>query len=265
MKRILGGLTGDRDHPETTALVSSREALLVAIAKMADARDDAGGGHIDRMMRYAELIGTAMRGRARRALFSREEIHWLKLGAALHDIGKASISDDILLKPGLLNDAERLTMQEHTVIGARCLDRVIQDFGPDAMISTARQVIRSHHERWDGGGYPDHLAGSDIPIVARIVALCDVYDALTRRRVYKLAMTHEQAGRIITEGSGTQFDPAVIQAFEAVIEEIAAVSLTVQGSTGDEEVTAPRYCRGIPDNLDIEQLDPDDDPPPRVA
>lgn len=266
MKRILGGLTSSSELESGGSDVAARDAMIVGIACLADARDDASGGHIERMMRYAELLGTAIRGRARRALFSSQEVHWLKLSAALHDIGKAAISDSILLKPGILTDAERLIMQEHTIIGARCLDQVLSLHGPDEMITMARQVIRSHHERWDGGGYPDHLADADIPLAARIIALCDVYDALTRRKVYKLAMSHEQAHRIIRDGAGTQFDPAVVRAFEAVEQDFQSISLTVEGHEemlAEEGINSgnPRFGPGFPAESD------DDDPPtpPRVA
>ena len=147
----------------------------------------------------------------------------LRLAASLHDIGKVGIPDNVLLKPGKLTLEERLIIERHPAIGADTLLTVRERLGDDALLELSLQVARSHHERWDGKGYPDKLAGVMIPLAARIVALADVYDALTSVRVYKPALSHADATAIIRDGRGSHFDPDVVAAFDRVAEEFARV------------------------------------------
>ena len=136
----------------------------------------------------------------------------------LHDIGKVGIPDFILLKPGNLNDEEWKTMKRHAEIGAETLDACLK-LNPSAeYLRIARDIAWAHHERWDGTGYPRGLKGEEIPLAARIVALADVFDALTVKRTYKAAMSHDVARGVILEGSGTHFDPMIVQAFLTVEE-----------------------------------------------
>ena len=137
------------------------------------------------------------------------------LASPLHDLGKHRIAPEILNKPGKLTTAEFEQMKRHTTIGAEALQAALDDEPGDRLIRIARDVAWSHHERYDGTGYPQGLAGDDIPLAARIVAVADVYDALTSARVYKPAMPHETAAAIIYAECGHQFDPAVVAAFAA--------------------------------------------------
>ena len=140
-------------------------------------------------------------------------IQMLECCAPLHDIGKVGLPDHILLKPGKLDQEERLLMQTHTVIGAETLKEVARQHGSSlAFLQTAIDIVRHHHECWDGSGYPDRLAGSAIPLAARLVAVCDVYDALRSRRVYKPALSHASSLKVMA-ASNAQFDPALVQAF----------------------------------------------------
>lgn len=140
------------------------------------------------------------------------------------DIGKVGIPDAILLKPGPLTPQERQIMQRHAQIGGDCLDAIAQRLGEDDSLDMARTIAYAHHERWDGAGYPRGLREEAIPLSARLVALADVYDALTTERVYKKAMSHLEAKATIVAGSGSQFDPDVVAAFlarEAEFQQIA--------------------------------------------
>ncbi|MCP5515282.1 MAG: HD domain-containing protein [Spirochaetales bacterium] len=138
----------------------------------------------------------------------------------LHDIGKIGISDAILLKPGKLSIDEFEEIKKHTVSGSDILDRASRNISTQNFFNIAIEITRYHHERWDGGGYPDHLKGFDIPLSARIMAVADVYDALISDRPYKKRMSHEEAIAIIKAGSGTQFDPDVVKCFHHVQKEI---------------------------------------------
>jgi putative two-component system response regulator len=142
-----------------------------------------------------------------------EFVHLIYQTSVLHDIGKVGIPDSVLLKPGRLSDMEFRIMKRHTIIGARTLNAALRQHPRAKFLRMARNIALTHHEHFDGTGYPGRRAGQDIPLCGRIVALADVYDALTTRRVYKEAFTHEVARAIILDSAGTQFDPEIVQAF----------------------------------------------------
>ncbi len=196
---------------QVTERLESRNALIHGLAKLADYRDTDTGDHLERIGSYARLLAGALRERYPR--ITDEWTERLVLASSLHDIGKVGIPDDVLLKPGKLTPEERRIMERHTLIGADTLLSTRSDFGHDALIDMGIRIALQHHEKWDGSGYPFGLSGEQIALSARIVALADVYDALTSARVYKDAMTHEQAIEIIDKGRGTHFDPDVVDAF----------------------------------------------------
>ena len=140
------------------------------------------------------------------------EIDCLKVAGYLHDIGKIGIPDSILLKPASLTKEEYEVIKRHPVIADDILSHI-------SMWEKEKGIIRAHHERWDGKGYPDGLAGTDIPLLSRILSVADVYDALTSDRAYRSKMTHEEAVKIITENAGTQFDPEIVEIFLNVFRE----------------------------------------------
>jgi putative two-component system response regulator len=150
----------------------------------------------------------------------------LAKAAPLHDIGKVAIPDGILLKPGQLSPEEWHIMKTHAEQGGDLLQRAMDKLGDDAglMLSFGKQIARHHHERWDGSGYPDGLAGEAIPLAARLMAVADVYDALISTRPYKHAMPHEEALDYIRKGCGSHFDPAVVAALEACTEEMRDIA-----------------------------------------
>jgi putative two-component system response regulator len=152
-------------------------------------------------------------------------VELIALGGRLHDIGKVGVPDAVLRKPGKLTDEERGIIQKHTTIGGDALLAIKQRWKDDTFLRTATEIAFAHHEWWDGNGYPFGLSSEDIALSARIVAVADVYDALTSKRVYKPGMSHEEACRIIVEGAGTQFDPAIVGVFEKVAPRIREASL----------------------------------------
>jgi putative two-component system response regulator len=203
------------------ALETAKGASLETIYRLSKAseyKDEDTGEHILRISHYTSAI-------ARGLGFSGQDIETLLYAAPMHDIGKIGIPDYILLKPAKLDEAEWEIMKQHTVIGARILSQSSSGF-----MSMAEVIAISHHERWDGSGYPHGLKGEDIPLVGRITAMADVFDALTSKRPYKEAFPVDKAFSILREGSGTHFDPSVVEAFFRVQDEILHIKKTFQDS-----------------------------------
>jgi len=194
--------------------LEGRDLTIFAMAKLAESRDPETGAHLERIREYSRILARQL---ARRTDFrdqlDEESIQMLYLTSPLHDIGKVGVPDRVLLKPGRLTQDEFELMKRHTVIGGETLEAVARAHPGAPFLQMACDIAWSHHEKFDGSGYPRGLAGDEIPLCARIVALADVYDALSTKRVYKPAYSHETARDIILRGSGTQFDPAVVEAF----------------------------------------------------
>lgn len=182
--------------------------MLMRLGLAAEARDDDTGAHVSRVARTSGIL-------ARGYGWSKAECEMIRQAAPMHDLGKLSIPDAILLKPGPLTPEERAIVERHTIEGARMLED-----GTMPLVRMAETIARSHHERWDGAGYPDRLAGEAIPLAGRIVAIADVFDALVSERPYKRAWSVEDAVREIRNGAGTQFDPHLIAVFERCLGEI---------------------------------------------
>lgn len=188
-------------HQRTRQFEASQFEVLERLASAAEFRDDDTGSHVHRVAGLAERL-------ARAAGLTEGESTLIRRAAPLHDVGKVGIPDRILLKPGWLDDDERVVMQSHTTIGARILDH-----GATPLVLLAEEIARSHHERWDGSGYPEHLAGEKIPLAARVVALADVFDALTHNRPYRPAWPIEKVWDEIAALVGRQFDPTLGRIF----------------------------------------------------
>ena len=186
-------------------LARSYKDTVRALSNAVEARDAYTGKHAERVAAYGITI-------ARVLGIYRPDAPELEFGFLLHDIGKVAIPDAILYKPGPLTEDERRLMSTHPVVGAGII-------GGIEFLHEATQVVRSHHERWDGTGYPDGLAGEEIPLAARVFAVADVFDALTTDRPYRGAVSLSEARKIIGQGSGTHFDPAVVSAFETIEDE----------------------------------------------
>ena len=194
---------------EQTQLVTIR-----ALAHLAETRDPETGNHILRTQAYVQQLARLLQFHPRFAAeLDERNIALLTQSAPLHDIGKVGIPDHILLKPGKLDDQERELMKTHAALGAEAIVQAERDIDePLAFLGVAKEIARWHHERWDGTGYPDGLAGDDIPVSARLMAVADVFDALVSPRVYKRAMSVEQAREVIRAGRGSQFDADIVDA-----------------------------------------------------
>ncbi len=196
--------------------METRDVAIFALAKLAESRDPETGGHLERIRRYSQLLaGHLQKNGLGNPPVNPEFVRTLFLTSPLHDIGKVGIPDSVLLKPDRLSDEEFRVMKTHSAIGAETLDAAIREFPGTQFLRMARDIAATHHERFDGTGYPAGLAGADIPLSGRIVALADVYDALTSKRVYKRAFPHDIARSIILQESGTHFDPVIVEAFLA--------------------------------------------------
>jgi hypothetical protein len=175
-------------------LAETLDASVGSLATLLDLRDGYTGRHSSTVVDLCEQV-------ARRVGVAGSELHHLRIAAHLHDLGKIGVPDQILHKPGPLDEAEWSIMREHPVWGARALEAIPE-------FRQAARAVRHHHERWDGRGYPDGLAGEAIPIGARVIAVCDAYEAMTSHRPYRPALAEPLARERIIEGTGTQFDPA---------------------------------------------------------
>ncbi len=202
------------DYGERMLSLNVHEATLFAMARMAESRDAETGEHLDRVRCYTRMLAQDLAAHSVPAAgIDAEFVRMVTLTSPLHDIGKVAIPDHVLCKPGKLTDDEYRIMQTHTTIGAETLASAIARFPRAQFLRTAREIALTHHERWDGEGYPYQLTGDSIPLSGRIVAVADVYDALSSKRVYKEAIPHREACEMIRAAAGTHFDPQVIAAF----------------------------------------------------
>lgn len=207
-------------------IIASQMATIFALARLAESRDDDTGKHLDRVQLYCRILAQKLANDARyRQEVTPSFIENLCLASPLHDIGKVAIADAILLKKGSLTAGEFDAMKQHTLIGARTLASVLEKYPQNVFIQTGMHIARSHHERWDGTGYPDGARGEEIPLYARVMAIADVYDALRSNRCYRSALPHEEAYRMIIEGSGGHFDPEIVAAFDEISGEFLEISL----------------------------------------
>jgi putative two-component system response regulator len=199
---------------KTRNVFQLQNAILKTMAELVECRDDITGGHIERTMHGVKIMLEAIQ---ERGIYSEEVKDWdielLLQSCQLHDIGKISISDNILKKPGKLTSEEFEDMKKHTVFGEQIIEKIEALTKGSVFLDYAKIFAASHHEKWDGTGYARGLNGNEIPLLGRIMAIADVYDALTSARPYKKAFSHDEAVRIITEGSGVQFDPALVEIF----------------------------------------------------
>lgn len=227
--------------------LETRDLAMFAMAKLAESRDPETGSHIERMQSYVRLLAQDLSNSAKyRGMIDAEYLSLIYQTSPLHDIGKVGIPDPVLLKPGKLTDEELAIMRTHTQLGAQTLEAALQRFPGARFLEIARDIAATHHEWYDGTGYPRNLAGEQIPLCGRIVALADVYDALTTRRVYKEPISHEEAKAIILAESGTHFDPDVVNAFVRMESEFVAVKNRlsdinppkITGSAGPQTIRA---------------------------
>lgn len=197
---------------QTRAIRVAHEETIARLVTACMFRDDETGGHIKRTGLSSALVAQSLG-------WSPEQVELIQLAAPMHDVGKVGIPDAILRKPGKLNEEEYAVMQTHAVIGAKMLANSLSP-----VLQMAEQIAHFHHERWDGAGYPDHLAGERIPLAARILAIVDFYDALTHDRVYRKAVDEKTVLKMIEQGRGAHFDPRVVDAFLNALDAIRTVN-----------------------------------------
>lgn len=255
LKQARDLLARQNAHLESEVLRRVKQITLIqdvsirALASLGETRDNETGHHIRRTQNYIHLLGRHLQNHPRFVgALKPEQLDRIVKAAPLHDIGKIGIRDNILLKPGKLTPDEFVIMKTHAAIGGEAIARAIREVqnedvaqqtpaslslagvnysevdSPLEFLEVAREIAVGHHEKWDGSGYPVGLSGEDIPVSARLMALADVFDALISRRVYKKPFPLEDVFRIIREGHGTHFDPAVVDAFEACRDEFIAIA-----------------------------------------
>jgi putative two-component system response regulator len=201
---------------ERVLALETREVAIFALAKLAESRDPETGYHLERVRSYSRILAeqlATMPGYADQ--IDAEFVSLIYQTSPLHDIGKVAIPDAVLLNPGKLNAEEFAIMQKHAAFGAHTLDEALRRYPQARFLRIARDIALTHHERWNGKGYPNGLRGEEIPLAGRIVAVADVYDALTSVRRYKRAFEHSEARSILVRDSGSHFDPGIIDAFLA--------------------------------------------------
>lgn len=221
-----------RDHLEilvkerTRQLELTQEVTLESMGTLAEYRDPETGGHIKRTQQYVKLMAKFLQNSPEHGqYFDDYTVELLYKSAPLHDVGKVGVRDEILLKPGKLTADEFEEMKKHTVYGRETIEIAERKLGRDSFLHYAREIAESHHEKWDGSGYPYGLEGNDISVYGRVMAIADVYDALISKRVYKPSFPHKKAVQIIKEGSGNHFDPDMVEAFLALQDDFRQVAL----------------------------------------
>ncbi len=214
----------------------AHSALVIGLAKLAEYRDGDTGKHLERVTRFALLLARELGTLpGYRSVIDERFLSSLEQAAPLHDIGKVAVPDAVLLKPGPLTDAEFSMIQRHTDVGARAIQSMIEQAPEADFLVMAKNIAYAHHEWYDGSGYPAGVAGDQIPLSARIVAVADVYDALTNKRPYKVAFSHEKTVEILREASGLHFDPAVIEVFLSLERRFAELAQELRDEPGNTQ------------------------------
>lgn len=226
--KALNNSLQERVNAQVKEISDSQIATIMALAKLAESRDEGTGNHLQRVQRYCGALAKRLADEgAFGGVIDETFLENIFYASALHDIGKVGIRDSVLLKPERLTPEEFEIMKTHTVLGAETLEAVLKVYPNNIFIHMGRDIARSHHERWDGTGYPDGLSGDAIPLSARILSIADQYDALRQQRPYKPGFDAAKAYAILTEGDGrsspSHFDPQVLAAFKRIASEFDSI------------------------------------------
>lgn len=250
---VMSRMHGEQDRLQTQSqeesllrareVLRTRDAVIFGLAKLAESRDPETGHHLERIALYSTRLATAMRRHPKfRDVVTRSFVNSIGISSALHDIGKVGVEDAVLLKPGPLTSDEYRRIQQHTVLGGECIRQIQRRVGDPMFLELSREIALHHHERWDGAGYPQGMAGAEIPLAARIVAVADVYDALSVRRVYKDPYSHDVCVEKIRRDAGKHFDPDIVDVFLSIehqFREVAARFTVFEADFLQQERTSP--------------------------
>lgn len=224
-------LLSDQVRLQVKEIAQAQLGAIFAMSKLAESRDPETGEHLDRMREYCRILAVQMQSTSKYSkMIDADFIDNIYAASPLHDIGKVGVPDAILTKPGKLNESEWTIMKTHPVVGAETLREVDRQHPGNAFVKSGIEIAEAHHEKWNGTGYPFGLSGDKIPLVARILGLGDVYDALTSKRCYKEAFSIGKTRGIIIKDRGAHFDPDVIDAFLETEDEFARVREEFQGA-----------------------------------
>jgi PAS domain S-box-containing protein len=264
MKNALGkfqgivgiGLDVTEEERQKEAVKRTQDVTIRSLAQLAESRDEETGAHLLRIQEYCRVLCKELSKRDRyKSILSDRFIDDLVRSSVLHDIGKVAIPDAILMSPRKFTQEELAIMKRHTVVGGEALERAVEELGMEAtFLSVGRDIAFHHHERWDGDGYPKGLQQNDIPLSARIVALVDVYDALTSERRYKKALSHEEACRMIEEGRGTHFDPDLVDVFKEISDQFLTIRTHYAEEAELEDETELLEVEIIAETTDLDRL-----------
>jgi putative two-component system response regulator len=220
----------DQVQKQVKEIYELQMGMIFGLAKLAEARDSDTGKHLERIQLLCQTLANELHQHPKyKDHVDEDYCDRIFHASPLHDIGKVGIADNILLKPGKLTPEEFEIMKSHTTIGWQTLKEVQQRFPNNEFVRMGKKIARSHHEKWNGQGYPDGLMGDDIPLCARIMAIADVYDAVRSKRVYKPSVSHQETCEIVQQGSGTQFDPDLIEVFIRLQEPFDQIWASYQG------------------------------------
>jgi len=210
---------------KTKTVVELQNAVLKTMAELVEFRDDITGGHVERMQRHLDIMLKTMK---KMKVYEDETSGWdialVLQSVQLHDVGKIAIADSILKKPEKLTEAEFDVIKTHVTFGKKIIEKIKKNTTEHSFLEYAQIFATTHHEKWDGTGYPDGLRGAEIPLKGRILAVIDVYDALVSERPYKKAFRHKDAVKLITEGRGKHFDPALVDVFLHCADELQKIT-----------------------------------------
>lgn len=229
---VIVGIYINQENPAAKELSHYHDEMVMGFATLVEKRDDSTGGHIRRTSLYVELLAKELRRRGYyKEILTKDYINNLLMAAPMHDIGKISVPDAILQKPGKLTDEEFAIMKSHAEEGGRIIRETFGNLEDRQYMEMAYQVATFHHEKWNGNGYPRHLKEMDIPLCARIMAVADVFDAVSEKRCYRDAMPMDQCFEIIREGIGKDFEPLLAEVFLDVREKVEALHDSVTCKT----------------------------------
>lgn len=221
---IVLGIYLNQENPAVTELTHYHEEMIMGFATLVENKDGSTGGHIKRTTAYVKLLARELRHRGYyKDVLTKDYVKRLCLAAPMHDVGKIAVPDMILQKPGRLTEGEYAIIKQHTEQGGKIVQETFGHLQDKEYTKMAYEVARYHHEKWNGKGYPEGLSGEEIPLCARIMAVADVFDAVSEKRCYRDAMPLDQCFEIIRNGCGQDFDPVIASAFleiRAKVEEI---------------------------------------------